>query len=79
MWGPPTQTDTTFLHEYFHGLPLLADEGASVLHDEWLVLSNGVLYRQEFTIGQLEKQQGVATQDLDTVDEVLFDRSKRWP
>ena len=40
--------------------------------DERLVLGSGWLYKQDLKIEDLKKQQGVITQYLDTVDEVLF-------
>ncbi|KAH9987965.1 hypothetical protein BJV77DRAFT_1136506 [Russula vinacea] len=44
--------------------------------DERLVLGSGWLYKQDLKIEELEKQQGVVAQYLDTVDEVLFDGRK---
>jgi hypothetical protein len=40
--------------------------------DERLVLGSGWLYKQDLKIEELEKQQRVVAQYLDTVDEVLF-------
>ncbi len=44
--------------------------------DERLVLGSGWLYRQDFKIEQLEKQQDAVARYLDIVDEVLFGGTK---